>query len=501
MEKLFSSSIIKGFVYCVHDEIGPEPKYFYPKMVPEENKGSISKKKSDLLTLTFRDYMQIAIKNLSLLLTDEINHSKNELKDFKYFAIIPYPDFDLTSLTFFHYLIIDTKIRPIETAFSILVDENKRNFLYNNYKRIQDIIERFFKDFNRNLVDGFISEKESRPYFITLFNDIIQLEKQPITPASTQRKIKIILAGLDDSGKTSFLLAVDRKFSKLMGLKPTRSASVQSIQALGASLILWDLGGQSSLREKYLAKSDIYLYESDLILYFIDIKNQKRFDESLEYLNNIHNVLKKDLEQNTPIVFIFSKADLDVLNSVEIQRNIKLLKAKIQNLIKEKANEFFTTSIFEITTILRAFSSGISKLSPNRDMVSHNLKKFSKKVDAYISLLLSDDGLVMADYYSYKAEDLMEKVEPLESIQNAFEITAPQFTMLYKIFHKFKALKKNETIYKLTNSVVIIKRLNIFDNALFILFLLNNINKKEKIDKFLSDFTNRIKDLLITYVS
>lgn len=308
------------------------------------------------------------------------------------------------------------------------------------------------------------------------------------------------MAGLDDSGKTSFLLAVDRKFSKLMGLKPTRSASVQSIQALGASLILWDLGGQSSLRKKYLAKSDIYLYESDLILYFIDIKNKQRFDESLDYLNNINNILKNNLIQNTPIVFIFSKADLDVIGSTEIKKNIKFLKSSIQNLIKEKNLDFYTTSIFEISTILRAFSSGISKLSPNRDIIRLNLKKFSKKAGAYISLLLSNDGLVMGDYYSYKAENLMEKDKQLESLQNIFEITAPQFTMLYKIFHKFKALQKNEAIFKLANSLVIIKRLYIKNNTLFILVLIDNDNKKEKIDEILSNFTERIKDLLVAFI-
>ncbi|MBN1216089.1 MAG: 50S ribosome-binding GTPase [Candidatus Lokiarchaeota archaeon] len=500
MKKLLSSSIIKAFVYCVHDEIGPQPKYFYPEVIPEKNGSTPLKREDKGLFFTFRDYMQIAIKNLSLLLTDELTPKKNEVRDFKYFAIIPYPDFNLTSLTFFYYLVLNSRIKPIETAFSILVEENKRNFLYNNYKQIQTIIEDFFMEFNKILKNGFITKEKSLIYFKKLLKNIIEIEKKPSPPASTQKKIKIILAGLDDSGKTSFLLAVDRKFSKLMGLKPTRSANVQSIQALGASIILWDLGGQSSLRKKYLTKSDIYLYESDLLLYFIDIKNKQRFEESLEYLNNINNILKNELVQNTPIIFILSKADLDIIDSSEIKKNIKFIKSKIQNQIKKKEIDIFTTSIFEISTILRAFSSGISKLSPNRNIIKHNLKKFSKRVGSYITLLLSNDGLVMADYYSYKAENLIDEDEEFEIIHNVFEITAPQFTMLYKIFYKFKALQKNEAIFKLANSNVIVKQLNISETILFILVLLDNNNNKKEIENCLLEFTERIKDLLIHFV-
>ena len=96
--------------------------------------------------------------------------------------------------------------------------------------------------------------------------------------------MKILFAGLDDSGKTSFLLSVDRKYSKLIGLKPTTGASIKSIEALGATIFLWDLGGQLTFRKKYINRAEIYLYEADLLFYFIDIRNKIRFDESIEYL-------------------------------------------------------------------------------------------------------------------------------------------------------------------------------------------------------------------------
>jgi len=501
MENLFKSSIIKGLVFCIHDDIGPQPKYMWPNAVPDERVDNKIPVKEGILRLSYQNYMQIAIKNLSLLLSDEMI-SKKAINDrnIEYFAIVPYPDFYLTSLTYFHYLNIKKRESPIETAFSLLIKENRRNFLYNNHNRIKNLIADYFKIIDERLINGFIPQEELEKDFKDLLKDLIKIENQPYTPATSQRKMKIILAGLDDSGKTSFIFTVDRKFSKLMGLNPTMGAKVQSIQALGATLFLWDLGGQTHFRESYLTKSQIYIYESDLIFYFIDVKNEERFEESLTYFKNIYEILQTKLEQNTPIIFIFSKGDPDILKSKKIHQNIKFLQSELKKIIGDKF-EFYITSIFQIESILRAFSAGISKLSPNREIIDLNLKKFLKATKSYIMLLLSNEGLVLADHYSKKAANFLNHQRPTEIIQDVFEITAPQFTMLFKIFYKFKALKKDEASFEFADSIIFIKKLSIADNDIFVLFLIDKREKKDKINSLLPKFTKRITDLLTTYIA
>ncbi|MHA1342833.1 MAG: ADP-ribosylation factor-like protein, partial [Promethearchaeota archaeon] len=344
------------------------------------------------------------------------------------------------------------------------------------------------------------------PLFEQLFTQLIEIEKRPYTPVTSKRKMKILFAGLDDSGKTSFLLSVDRKYSKLIGLKPTRGASIKSIETLGATIFLWDLGGQSGFREKYLNKAQIYLYEADLIFYFIDLKNKSRFKESFEYLQEIKTKLK-GFVQSTPIIYIFSKGDPDIINSANIKNNIEFLKSKLIDISGKKEQEIYITSIFSIFTILRAFSRGISKLSPNRELINFNLKNFSVKAGVYLSLLLSTDGLVLADYYSLNVLSLTEFSEDesskddKERIRNVFEVTAPQFAMLYKIFSKFRTLEQDEAIFKITNSVIVFKKIQISDFNMFILFLIDNENKKDTINATLPDFLNRTEDLLIRYIS
>jgi len=499
MESLFKSSIIKGFIFSAYGELGPQPVYTWPNYYSEKELKQLKKEDNETLILSLRDVTQISIKNLSLFISDREFSQNDEFQDLKYFAILPYPDFKATSLTYFHYIENSSFDQPVATAFSILVDEYSRSFLYNNINRIKPIVTEFFTKFDQKVLENYPPQAEIEGFFIELFNQFNEIEKNPSTPITSHRKLKLIFAGLDDSGKTSFLLSVDRKYSKLIGLKPTTGASIKSIEALGATIFLWDLGGQLKFRRKYIDKAEIYLYEADLIFYFIDIRNESRFDESIEYLLSIKKVLA-EFKQNTPIVYILSKGDSDILNTGEIKNNIENVKQKLFDITSKESPEFFVTSIFQIFTILRAFSSGISKLSPNRNLINHNLKNFSVSTKAYLTLLLSEDGLVLADFYSSKARKLT-KIPKSEELINVFEVTAPQFAMLYKIFSKFKALQEEEAIFKVSESVILFKRIKVAEETMFILFLIDSEKRKEKINTKLSDFLSQTKELLLRYIA
>jgi len=501
MEKLLASSIIKGLVFSVYGELGPQPLYVFPNFLTEKEFKEIGGKryKDQHLYLTTRDVTQISIKNLSLFISDKIQSTREENEKLQYFAILPYPDFKVTSLTFFHYIINRSSNSPIATAFSILVLENSRSFLYNNINRIKPVIIEFFDNFDKKLSGSYPQQEEIKNNFHELLKKLIEIEISPSTPITTHRKMKILFAGLDDSGKTSFLLSVDRKYSKLIGLKPTSGASIKSIEALGATIFLWDLGGQLIFRKKYISRAEIYLYEADLLFYFIDIKSQQRFEESIEYLLNLKQVLKK-FNQNTPIIYILSKGDPDILDTPEIKANIEIIRRRLSEISSEISLEIYITSIFQIYTILRAFSSGIAKLSPNRDIINHNLHNFSEETATYLTLLLSIDGLVLADFYSPEAIKLT-KIADSEELINAFEISAPQFAIIFKIFVRFKALKQDEAIFKVADSIILFKRIQIGDDYMFILFLIDDENKKSMIHAKLSKFLDLTKDLLLRYIS
>ncbi|NVM46553.1 MAG: 50S ribosome-binding GTPase [Candidatus Lokiarchaeota archaeon] len=501
--KLIESSIIKGLAFCAFDTLGPQPIYMFPPPLEmEELEIKKTEDKADnILTISLRDYIQIAIKNISLLIGDGAVYNKEIeiLRKYQYFGIIPFPDLQLTSLTYFHFIDIESTEIPTASAFCILIDEKRRSFLYNNINRLKNIVIDFFSEFDKKMITEFPPQEQVESDFNGLLKKIITIEETPSTPISSQRKMKILIAGLDNSGKTSFLLSVDRKFSKLIGLSPTRGADVSSIEALGATIFLWDLGGQKKYHEKYLNKAQIYLFEADLLFYFIDIRDRDRFEESLEYLNKMKKALS-DLEQNTPIIYVLSKGDSDIIESKEIKSNIKSITNKLTKLSQDGPPEIYITSLFEIFSILRAFSSGVAKLSPNRNLVEHNLEEFSTTTGAFLILLLSSDGLVLAESFRPKALKITE-MEKSEDLLNVFEVVAPQFTMLFKIFANFKATEKDEATFKVSDSVILFKKIRVLNYDMYVLFLLDEENKKDLINQNLQEFLKRTQDLLIRYIS
>ncbi len=506
MEDLLNSSLISGLLLSTYDKFGPQPKYIFPREIEEEEFKKLKKQGEKNIGLTLRDYIQISIKNLSLMHGDNPFTENNYSLEIKHSGILPYPDFNLTSLSYFRFLKTNFKKKPLPIVLSILVDENSRSYLYNNVNKINHLIDEFFEKFKNEILEEFIPQDLIEPVFRDILLKLIDLEKRPYTPIINKRKLKIVFAGLDDSGKTSYLLSVDRKYSKLIGLKPTRGANLSSIEALGATIFLWDLGGQTSLREKILEKPQIYLYEADLVYYFIDVINKDRFNESFKYLNRILEKIK-EYNQKTPLIIILSKGDSDILDSNEINENVKIIKSKIKEINLEEEPEIFITSIFSIFSILKSFSSGISKLSPNRKLINYKLKNFSERSGILLTLIVNNDGLVIADFSSNEVKELTElNISELydgdeKNIRNIFEITAPQFTMLYKIFAKFKTLQEDEAMYDIANSTVLFKKVRISDQSMFFLFLLDDEKKIEKINKNLPSFLNEVSDLVMRYLS
>ena len=89
---------------------------------------------------------------------------------------------------------------------------------------------------------------------------------------------KILFTGLEDGGKTSILLLLDRKFSLLPTVKPTIKAkrTFYTNSLLGIQITRWDLGGQRTYRKIYINEKSIYFTETQTIFYVIDIQSQSK---------------------------------------------------------------------------------------------------------------------------------------------------------------------------------------------------------------------------------
>lgn len=96
---------------------------------------------------------------------------------------------------------------------------------------------------------------------------------------------KILLMGLDNSGKTSILLA--RKGTNLLAvqpLKPTKRLKIDNFTVHGREYSIWDFGGQMRYIPIYMRRFDHYVDDADELHFVIDIQDEARFHVAMEYL-------------------------------------------------------------------------------------------------------------------------------------------------------------------------------------------------------------------------
>lgn len=119
----------------------------------------------------------------------------------------------------------------------------------------------------------------------------------------------ILLLGLDNSGKTTFLEHSKCNFNKsyklidLNRIASTVGLNVGKIETNGVILNFWDLGGQKELQLLW----DKYYSEAHGIIWVVDSSDRNRLNESISAFTNI---IKNEALNNLPLLFIINKQDI-----------------------------------------------------------------------------------------------------------------------------------------------------------------------------------------------
>ena len=72
---------------------------------------------------------------------------------------------------------------------------------------------------------------------------------------------KILLVGLDNSGKTSIAQSLHgiTNLPSFQNMKPTQGVDIRNINAINSEFAIFDLGGQESFRSEHLENFDQYI--------------------------------------------------------------------------------------------------------------------------------------------------------------------------------------------------------------------------------------------------
>ncbi|MFW9874352.1 MAG: ADP-ribosylation factor-like protein [Candidatus Thorarchaeota archaeon] len=169
---------------------------------------------------------------------------------------------------------------------------------------------------------------------------------------NSEKYKKIIIAGLDNSGKSSIVLSIIGKMNLInyMSLNPTFGPNIINFESLDSKFNIWDLGGQESFREEYLQNFEIYLDGCSKILFVIDIQDIQRYDIALKYFENIlKKIKKKNLDIDISIFLHKNDPDLKEVHPEITEDRIQELINKIKKLIPEGYFfEIYKTTIYTI---------------------------------------------------------------------------------------------------------------------------------------------------------
>ena len=217
--------IIKSLVFSVFDDDGPTPKIYWPSDMGESAR------------------LLVAMKTISILMGDAIYQNGNTTEGISYFGVLPFPDLKFNGLTYF-FLIPDENARGNAKAatITVLIDQDNKGFFYENMKYLRIIIDKSAT----KIQDA--NEKDE----ISLIMDELREELLEFTialenPLSGKQQLKILFAGLDGAGKTSFLLGVKKRYSEVIKVLPTKGVSrtdEKIFEEQNSRISIWDIAGQ-----------------------------------------------------------------------------------------------------------------------------------------------------------------------------------------------------------------------------------------------------------------
>lgn len=124
----------------------------------------------------------------------------------------------------------------------------------------------------------------------------------------TKTTYNLIIVGLDGAGKTTLLEQSKTMFTDTRGLPPdkivpTVGLNIGRLVMGGIELLIWDLGGQSTLRTIWPQ----YYSEAHAVIWVLDSTDAERFTDAREELQS---VMGSELLTGKPLLLFVNKQDL-----------------------------------------------------------------------------------------------------------------------------------------------------------------------------------------------
>ncbi|XP_076951325.1 ADP-ribosylation factor-like [Bidens hawaiensis] len=122
-----------------------------------------------------------------------------------------------------------------------------------------------------------------------------------------KRDVKILMLGLDDSGKSAILYKL--KLGDFVATVPPIGFNVEALEYKNIRFTVWDLGGQESIRAMWR----YYYRNTHALIFVVDSNNRQRIYQAR---NELHRLLNEDELSDSIILILANKQDLPNAMSV-----------------------------------------------------------------------------------------------------------------------------------------------------------------------------------------
>jgi len=131
-----------------------------------------------------------------------------------------------------------------------------------------------------------------------------------------KREMRILMLGLDNSGKTSILYQL--KLGQPKRTVPTIGFNVETLEYKNIAFTVWDVGGQEKLRALWRH----YFASTQALIFVVDSSDRPRLEEAA---TELHRLIKEEELHNSLLLVFANNPDLPgACNAAEISELMKL---------------------------------------------------------------------------------------------------------------------------------------------------------------------------------
>ncbi len=234
-----------------------------------------------------------------------------------------------------------------------------------------------------------------------------------MVPENEEENYKIVIAGLDNAGKTSIVNILNRDYNLMDSIKPTVGMSRSIINICGVPIINFDLGGQARYREGYLT-DPTYFTNTDTLFFVVDAVQESRHEEAMYYYKKILKIFER-FGIKPKIVICIHKLDPNIRQTPKSEQ----LMNDITKLFKENSEgydpDFYVTSIYDRKSIVVAFSKNLQALIASLKPFKQILKSLVHLLKLDGAIIFDENLMILSDFYQ---NEEVERIF-LETIYNS----------------------------------------------------------------------------------